>query len=702
MPNSPNIKAETTKGQKLAPKVQKAAQSKSKLPPVAFVKIEHNTTFASTRDSMGAKAEYDLDLIESAIDVEAIVARIIDRMRAVSWKNGWYIKVPDSRVAEYIDKRLLEMYLIQMQDFESVLKTAYKHLVMYGSAFIVKIRDTDRSSGKEHKMFGKDLQPIAGLEVVDPTTMSPIRKTKKGASHGRVIGWQQVIFQQELKNFPLEDVMHITFNKKASHIFGTPFITPVLDDIRSLRRLEELTDIGVVKSVFPLIHYKVGTENRPPEEYENGDSEVARVRNNLNRANPEDMIISPGTHSIEAVKIDGAYLDTSDIRKHYVERIVTGMGASLIDIGLSGAATKDTANNISQNLLDLMTDVQNTFSKAIDQLLLELVLEAQRYDLSKNIIPSFHFETIDWEAQHKAETHLLSLMNAGAITIDEFRIATGRHALSEQEYKNTAIMKYQQSAETNGVQNKANPENQSGKRGSAAKKTTRKDTMPVIRPIPEGIRLASKVYEDSKSDIARFVKIAKASEASESKTAILELNKYLDDISKTLTDTVSPSITQAMNYAANDFGAEHGKEVNYQLSLFPFFQSAVKETFDKLVKDIQSEAQRVISLKDADPSDISIFMNANKYRIDFIVRTEINAIRNNTFAKLAREHGYKNVYWDKRSSCEQCKSKSSVVDVSNIEYNDIRALVPNCGDMLRLYHGNSVSSSGYTKFPCRG
>ena len=51
------------------------------------------------------------------------------------------------------------------------------------------------------------------------------------------------------KTFSAEDVIFISLDKNTGFTFGTPYIVPVLDDVRALRRLEEIAEIVGGKTV---------------------------------------------------------------------------------------------------------------------------------------------------------------------------------------------------------------------------------------------------------------------------------------------------------------------------------------------------------------------------------------------------------------------------------------------------------------------
>src|SRR5690606_15855441 len=140
---------------------------------------------------------------------------------------------------------------------------------------IVKARNSESSSGLVRTNgSGKVLEPVAGYFILDPTSMRILRDI-----HGRVLKYQQNIpHVGEYPTFKPEDIIHIFYDRKEGFSFGTPYIIPALDDIRSLRRMEENIEMLMLSHLYPLYQYIVGTEDHPAEIYEDGTTEVDIIK----------------------------------------------------------------------------------------------------------------------------------------------------------------------------------------------------------------------------------------------------------------------------------------------------------------------------------------------------------------------------------------------------------------------------------------
>jgi len=237
--------------------------------------------------------QYDLGEIARAIDIEPYVNQSVRKHREQILKEGYFISGEDEEMVEYINKRIFEMYMVSDVTFDEVIRDFTTNLIAYATSFLTLSRVSDnRSSGTMIMVHGKRLDPIAAVYPMDPTSV--VVEVNK---HGHPIKWTQKIPSSiSGKNeitFDASDIVMATIDKKPGFIFGTPYILPTLDDVRSLRRLEELAEVVAHKYAHPEVHWKVGTKDDPPEIGEDGSTEIAVVRNEIeNMTNTGGLVTS--------------------------------------------------------------------------------------------------------------------------------------------------------------------------------------------------------------------------------------------------------------------------------------------------------------------------------------------------------------------------------------------------------------------------
>ncbi len=298
------------------------------------------------------KCEYDLAEIGRAVDIEAYIGQSVRKHREQILKEGFKLSGIDDNLIEYIENRLFEVALVTGITTAQTLRDVVLNLIMYHNAYIVFRRDKYRSTGKPVMMYGKTLQPIAGMFVPDPTTMEC-----EVDKYGTIKRYRQTISslygeEEKEKIYPVEDVVHITMDKKSGYSYGTPYILPVLDDIRALRKLEELVVVLASKEAFPLYHYKIGTEESPAIIYEDGTSEIDVIEGKISGLPQQGYIVTSERIEVKVVSRDGSGLDIKPYLEYFEKRVLAGLRLSEVDLGRGGTSNRGCHDQETQTLTE--------------------------------------------------------------------------------------------------------------------------------------------------------------------------------------------------------------------------------------------------------------------------------------------------------------------------------------------------------------
>lgn len=365
---------------------------------------------------------YDLAEIARAADVEAYISQSIRKHREQILKEGYEIFGVKQDMVKYVEQRLFEISVASGITTDSWVRECITNLITYHTAYIVFRRDKTRSSGRRIRLYGKYLDPIAGIYIPDPTTM-----TVAVDQYGTPKKWRQTVDAQDAsaesntRDFNPEDVICITMDKKSGMTYGTPYILPALDDVRALRRLEEIALIVAAKEAFPLYHYKVGTPERPAITYEGGGSEVDEVVGSVQAMPLQGNIVTSERHEIKLISREGSAFDLSPLLHYFEARVLGDLRLSPIDLGRGGTSNKGTANTINKMVQDAARDYQQVFSISVSNgLILQLLWEGG-YDINPDNMVWLDFPMIDREELRAHQNHGLQIMLGSAITIDEFR-----------------------------------------------------------------------------------------------------------------------------------------------------------------------------------------------------------------------------------------------------------------------------------------
>ncbi|RMG43029.1 MAG: hypothetical protein D6732_00520 [Methanobacteriota archaeon] len=293
--------------------------------------------FNLERGNVGrVSAQYDLAEISRAADIEPYIAQSIRKHREQILKEGYLIVSADDEARSYIERRLFEIALATGIPTAMWIREGITNLVQFHTAVLVLKRTIAKSTGKPIRLHGKTLAPIAGIFPANPCYIE-VEINEYGQPRKY---YQNTGSTNKRKEFAAEDVVFITIDKKTNTTFGTPYILPVLDDVRALRRIEELAGLLIEKEVFPLYHYKVGTEDRPAMVYDDGSNEVDQVAATVDALSPSGVIVTSERHEVKLVSREGSSLDIAPYLDYFEKRVLAGLRLSELDLGRGGTANR--------------------------------------------------------------------------------------------------------------------------------------------------------------------------------------------------------------------------------------------------------------------------------------------------------------------------------------------------------------------------
>lgn len=378
------------------------------------------------------QSEYDLGEVAKVIDIEAYVRQAFNKHAEQCLKEGYKIVSRNADATDYIRRRLHEIGEASSRTFDSLLRGIITNIVSFSNCFVVKKRDRETSSGMPRRgPEGEMVEPIAGYFILDPTSMQIKRNI-----HGTVKKYKQVL--PGVGKYPLFspiDIVHMFYDRKEGFAWGTPYIIPVLDDIRTLRRMEENVEMLTVAHLFPLFQYKVGTDDHPAEIYEDGTTEVDVIKEEIENMPTEGSIVTPERHEIKALGAEGKALDATKYLDHFEKRVLAGLGISEIALGRGGTANRNTAAVIDKGLQDRCKDFQDVIEGFVTEYLFkELLLEGGfKIDETEENMVKLVFNEIDLETQIKAENHSVFKYEHDIVTESETRELLGKDPITEEQ-----------------------------------------------------------------------------------------------------------------------------------------------------------------------------------------------------------------------------------------------------------------------------
>jgi hypothetical protein len=408
--------------------LDKTPSVKKKIPPVHIpspVKVYTQNIGRSRAPTLKWELpEWDLAECGRILDTEAYVRRAYRNKKNLFLKEGWNFTSENPERVKYIKERFSQMEDRTGIPTPMLVSDTVWTLIRCHNAFWVKVRKTELSGGQERNVNGKTIKPIAGYFPMAPETVR-----FKRDENGTIKKIKQTVRGKEDKEFDPEDVVHFAFDKREGFSIGTPGIVPVKDDIRALRRIEENVELLVYQHLFPLFHYKVGTETAPADIYSDGRTEVEVVRASIQSMPTDGCWVTPERHEIKVLGAEGNALAVDKIIEHFKQRIFTGLGQSSVDMGEGGTANRSTASTMSRNLVDDTKEDQREFGAQFYAYIIKELLQESTFDQDTLFDDEnkvfLKFNEIDLEHRIAKANHYADLYLKNVITHPEMRISLG-------------------------------------------------------------------------------------------------------------------------------------------------------------------------------------------------------------------------------------------------------------------------------------
>jgi len=440
----------TTAPPNTAPMVSKLAKNIKQIKSPVPRYFEH----AGQLNSYYSEAEYDLVSVYKLYKAESYFLKAVQKKVGLLCKSGYSIRSEDEEITKYMDGRFKMMFMQTGVSLESLVKQIAFHLTVCSNAFLIKSRDPNCEFAEEYSIDGKAQHPVVGLFVAHPTAMKPRFRVEQDKGPGptkfRYVLWKWVHTNRrgQFRLFDPEDVVHFRVLHEEGMVFGMPEVVPVIDDIRTLRKIEEDIQLLLYRDLFPIIHYTVETPT--VIDHGSGLTELDQAKHDIERIVQDGGIATDSRHKIEYVGNKGNGIDAAPYLTYFQGRVFTGLGVAPVDMGIGTQISGETGNSMSKQVVDAVKFIQHEIINQFNEkILVELGLQspfgAQIFEQGK--MPVLHFEEIDLEWQIRKENHHADLFTKGVKTVDEARHTMGHEPLSEEEIKRTQHGLYEKDME---------------------------------------------------------------------------------------------------------------------------------------------------------------------------------------------------------------------------------------------------------------
>lgn len=373
--------------------------------------------------------EFDLQESAAVYDAEPYFRAAVGRQINIWFKQGFKFISNNPALSEYITRRFDDMSFVTGITTHQLFKQIVRDLLKFGNAFVYKHRDADLAPLAKQKEGRR--APVCGYFPMSAMNMYPLY------DRGRLKAWIRYLNDgTELEEISPQDVIHFTFDREPDFLFGKPRILGAVEDIAALRRIEENVEVLLVKYLFPIFQFTVGTEDAPAQYLPDGTSEIDIAKALIEEMNQEGLLVGTERHKLEVVGAKSAGLDARHYLAHFKSRVLTALGVSPLDMGEGGQTNRSSADNISQNLKERVMEDQRDFVDQIQHFMIaELFIE---HPEDRSAANSYHkvsmwFPEVDLDNLIKKQTHITALWNNDLLTETEAREELGRQPIQPDE-----------------------------------------------------------------------------------------------------------------------------------------------------------------------------------------------------------------------------------------------------------------------------
>jgi hypothetical protein len=615
----------------------------------------------------------DFNLIDTAIKRDSYIMQTMMKYSELIFKSGWYFKGKNDQALQYLKTRLEVMAVATGIPTEELFQGIADDVVRYGNSFIVKAR----AKG------GKGLPPgLAAIPI--PPAKDPIAGYFRLPPHGITIARDKngniLKYKQEVQGadkpieFRPEDIIHIAVNRPAGRPFGDPWIAPVLEDVRLLRKVEENAALLLYRHIFPLLAYTVGID-KPG--YEATDEELDELRSVIENMPTDGAIVLPERHKIEAINI--STIDGKPYLDYFEQRVFTGLGMSTVDMGRGDTANRNTADAMGGIKADRVKGWQKALQIQIDKYIVDEILVEGGFDplVNPEFDVNFVFEEIEQERKIAKENHAILKWNSNLATWEETRIELGYDPVADEsrlqfqmvgmataEHANQLAM---QAATAKEVSNKNAPENQNGKR-SGPKRSTESLEESVFNHLPmerydklhESLVASYRALENDALDMVQAHIEKKAFPIKEPKEWLSSLHFSKDKMLRIIQQSTQYALSEGIAKARKDIDRNDYPEVNRAKAVRIIRQYA-SESLDNLEKFLkQTISTKLEQCKDKQEALLAVkgvFASTN-HRLTFMSKTLLAKAYNFGYALALMKYGEEYVQSVYEGACLTCQEKA--------------------------------------------
>jgi hypothetical protein len=397
---------------------------------------------ASYKNMSIMKSPFNYDRIDAFYMKESYFSRSLVRQIETMLRNGFEYISDDK---EFLNIMKMEMSRIHMDSGISTRQLVYgmtMSLLKYGIVIIHKVRETVKD---DIAIDDKRRKRITKLRLISPHDVMFYVNQK-----GKIMGIQEIrysllssFFQKTFGGgagygIPIEDLAIGYMYDPGDKMFPEPPCFQILDDILTLRSLEETIELLGFQFGSPLLHAKVGTDELP-----SNDVEVANVNARLGEMASNGMVTTDHRVSIDVINLQKGTIDLIPYVEYFKNRVLIGSGSSPMSVGEGNSANRNTAESLDNALADRCTYLSTVVSDMFNyNIIPDITVKSETPYEYKDIFNKMgdlkgyiEFNEPTLEKKIARENSVINLWEGNLMPLSQARKTLKLHPLTDEEKK---------------------------------------------------------------------------------------------------------------------------------------------------------------------------------------------------------------------------------------------------------------------------
>jgi len=374
------------------------------------------------RNSRLYSPEWDFDIIRIMYNTESYFRRAVDKYVELVLGNDIRFVSLNENAANFIEFKFREFCDYMDMSLDEFFEAILRELILYANCFIVWQYKTINKI-KHH--IGFRILPAPDVKLEWNT------KTKKITGYYYYGQPNDINRTQNPIRYSASVVTHLKIFKHAGNFFGKPFVIPVLDDIRALRKLEEALEKDAFTFGNRFIHCKISTEDQNVF-----DADIERIARDLSNVSEEGIFVSSDKITFDPIRVDTSGIDLLGYLEYFKQRVFSGLGTSAVGMGEGQTANRGTAI-----VLDKQTEnMAKIFSSGLNRevqfhIIRRIFRESGLYKWKPENKVKLALPAINIDEKIKIENHVAQMYAQYLLTETEARTIMDRRPLTDRDRK---------------------------------------------------------------------------------------------------------------------------------------------------------------------------------------------------------------------------------------------------------------------------